>query len=411
MLTALPHAIRLILAIFLPANDPGSGELSNSATQSLRFQLRHEHAVAEGSLSVFSDVPLSFQAQYFEVPAKNIKTHRPPSAAAYADARLQSMRHARSPVMAWDVEEVSGPDVSKRKTILELATMTHDSYYADPEAGGKAWYPLHGWNASIPFGWEPDKDGFRGHIFASDDNSTVVISIKGTSAPWIAGGEGPTKKRDKMNDNLLFSCCCARVGPTWSTVCPCYAGGDKCDQGCLEESLTGDSLYYQIATNLYNDVAYMYPEANIWLTGHSLGGGLASLIGITFGAPVVAFEVPGDKLAASRLHLPSPPSIHHVTHVYHTGDPMAMGTCNGVFSVCSLGGFALETRCHLGQRILYDTVTQRGWSVDSRHHSVQYLIDNLFNEDWNPETGEEVPKVDEETDCVECYNWEFGDFK
>jgi putative lipase involved disintegration of autophagic bodies len=139
---------------------------------------------------------------------------------------------------------------------------------------------------SVPFGWEPDADGFRGHVFVSEDNSTVVISVKGTSAPWIAGGEGPTKKRDKLNDNLLFSCCCARVGPTWSTVCNCYSGGDKCDQNCLENALLGDSLYYQIGLvcrviilnlqrtrflrvyqNLYNDVAYMYPDANIWLTG------------------------------------------------------------------------------------------------------------------------------------------------
>jgi len=58
--------------------------------------------------------------------------------------------------------------------------------------------------------------------------------------------------------------------------------------------------------NLYNNLTYMYPEANIWLIGHSLGGGLSSLLGATFGAPVVAFESPGEKMAAGRLHLPSP---------------------------------------------------------------------------------------------------------
>ncbi|KAJ7347021.1 Alpha/Beta hydrolase protein [Mycena albidolilacea] len=408
MFIALPNALRLVLAAFLctDSKDPGS---DNTTGPALRFQLRHEHAVANGSRSVFADVPRAFLAEYHEVPTRNIKTHRPPSAVAFSDARLLSMRHAQSPVLAWNSVEVPGPDITKRNTLFELATMTHDSYYGDP--GHKNWYPLRGWNASVPFGWEPDADGFRGHVFVSEDNSTVVISVKGTSVPWIAGGEGPTKKRDKLNDNLLFSCCCARVGPTWSTVCNCYSGGDKCDQNCLENALLGDSLYYQIGLNLYNDVAYMYPDANIWLTGHSLGGALASLLGATFGAPVVAFEVPGDKMAASRLHLPSPPSTHHITHVYHTGDPMAMGTCTGVTSPCYLGGFALETRCHLGQRILYDTVTKRGWSVDSRSHSIQFLIDNLFHEDWDVEAGMEVPPVDEETDCIECYNWQFGNFK
>ncbi|KAF7358934.1 putative lipase ATG15 [Mycena sanguinolenta] len=406
MLTALPNALRLLLAALLWTKDPDSHLDLSPAYAPLRFQLRHEHAAAQGSRSLFADVPPSLLGQYHEIPIENIKTHRIPSA-AYSHARFLSMRDAQTPILAWDSVEILGPDVSKRRTLLELATMTHNSYYAEPSH--KNWYPINGWNTSVPFGWEPDADGLRGHIFASEDNSTVVISIKGTSAPWIAGGEGPTKARDKLNDNLLFSCCCARLGITWSTVCGCYSGGDKCDQNCLEDSLTGDSLYYEIATNLYNDVVYMYPNANIWLTGHSLGGAIASLVGVTFGAPVVAFEVPGEKLAASAFA--SAPSTQHITHVYHTADPMAMGTCNGITSLCYVAGFAVETRCHLGQRILYDTVTHRGWSVESRHHSMKFLLDNLFNEDWDAEAGVEVPAVDVEEDCVECYNWEFGDFK
>jgi putative lipase involved disintegration of autophagic bodies len=137
---------------------------------------------------------------------------------------------------------------------------------------------------SLPFGWEPEADGFRGHVFVSQDESTVIISVKGTSASWIAGGGGPTVGRDKRNDNLLFSCCCGRVGPTWSTVCDCYSSGRRCDQTCVEQALTEDSLYYTIGMvranlvdcitlsyavpqNLYNNVTYMYPNANIWVIG------------------------------------------------------------------------------------------------------------------------------------------------
>lgn len=137
----------------------------------------------------------------------------------------------------------------------------------------------------------------------------------------------------------------------------------------------------------------MYPNANIWLTGHSLGGSLASLIGVTFGAPVVAFEAPAEKLAAIRLHLPSPPSTQHVTHFYHTGDPIPMGACTGVSSSCALGGFAMETRCHLGQVIRLDTVSQLGWSVDVRNHGIKFVIDHLLgdNSEWPDESegGEE----------------------
>jgi hypothetical protein len=54
----------------------------------------------------------------------------------------------------------------------------------------------------------------------------------------------------------------------------------------------------------------MYPDSNIWIIGHSLGGALASLLGVTFGAPVVAFESPGEKIASKRLHLPSPVGVN-----------------------------------------------------------------------------------------------------
>lgn len=82
------------------------------------------------------------------------------------------------------------------------------------------------------------------------------------------------------------------------------------------------SQFWVFSTNLYNNVTTLYPHANIWLTGHSLGGAIASLLGTTFGAPTVAFESPGDRMAAARLHLPLPPPLEEgelgaLTHVYH----------------------------------------------------------------------------------------------
>ncbi|KZT29861.1 alpha beta-hydrolase [Neolentinus lepideus HHB14362 ss-1] len=287
--------------------------------------------------------------------------------------------------------------------------MTNNAYV---EPDDKAWYDLGAnWTNAYPVGWEPDADGFRGHVFASPDNSTIVLSIKGTSAGFFGGG-GTTVKKDKLNDNLLFSCCCARVDWTWTPVCGCYRSGNKCDRDCLEQSLINDTLFYPIGTNLYNNLTYMYPESNIWIIGHSLGGALASLLGVTFGVPVVTFETPGEKMAAGRLHLPSPPSTHHVTHVYHTADPIPMGTCNGILSSCALAGYAMESRCHLGLSIVYDTVSNLSWAVDIRTHGIVNVIENLLSYPWAPseEIGKEVPEPAPEDDCVECYDWEFGDF-
>ena len=169
-----------------------------------------------------------------------------------------------------------------------------------------------------------------------------------------------------------------------------------------------------------------------------MGGSLASLLGATFGVPVVAFEAPGEKLAASRLHLPLPvrifayalflliahfvqPSLSHITHVYHTGDPIPQGACTGVSSVCSIGGFALETKCHLGKVIRYDTVTRLGWSVDSRSHGIDAVIDRVIggDYDWSNDTAKddepkqkrEVPEPIEETDCIVSMTCHFSNWQ
>jgi len=179
---------------------------------------------------------------------------RPSSFTAFSRARTRSIVFGQNERLQWDEEEIVGPDVESRETLLELAKMTNNAYI---EPDDSQWYDLGGvWNNSYPFGWEPDADGFRGHVFATPDNKTVVLSIKGTSAA-VFGGGGPTGKKDKVNDNLLFSCCCARIDWTWTTVCGCYRGGWKCDQSCVEAALMEESLFYPIGTDLYNNLTYV----------------------------------------------------------------------------------------------------------------------------------------------------------
>lgn len=394
---------------------PSSAPESQPQTTPLHFELRQLHAVTSDGHVIFSDV---FDSRFFShnegsytisrtVP---LTVYKPPSFDALINARRSSWDYpSQSAALDWNEDTVVGPDVESRETLLLLAKMTNNAYLTPKDAG---WYDLGGnWSVSHPFGWQPPyEDGFRGHIFATPDNSTVVVSIKGTSAGLIGGG--PTKQKDKLNDNLLFSCCCARVGWSWTTVCDCYRGSSKCDEDCVEEALTDESLFYPIGTNLFNNLTYIYPNSNIWLIGHSLGGALASLIGITFGVPVVTFESPGEKMAARRLHLPSPPSLQHVTHVFHTADPIAMGTCNGILSSCSLGGYAMESMCHTGRTIVYDTVSNLSWSVDIRNHGIVTVIEKVLGEPWLPslDIGREVPEAVPQDNCIECYAWEFGKF-
>ncbi|KAF8071762.1 alpha/beta-hydrolase [Lyophyllum atratum] len=415
----LPSSLTSILVPLLNLFTSSRLDGPSPTPERLQFELRHLHAVSGAAHVVFSDVPpqtsytlsngQSHLDNSYSIRTRRISSFRPPSFDAFNHARTRSMRYGQSEQLQWDEEEIIAPDVESRETLLELAKMTNNAYVTP---GDPYWYDLGGgWNNTYPFGWEPDADGFRGQVFATPDNKTVVLSIKGTSAGMFGGG-GPTVRKDKFNDNLLFSCCCAHIDWTWKTVCGCYRGGWKCDQDCLEHALIDDSLFYPIGTNLYNNLTYMYPDSTMWVIGHSLGGALASLLGVTFGVPAVAFEAPGERMASRRLHLPSPPSTHHVTHIYHSADPIAMGTCNGVLSSCAIAGYAMEARCHLGKTIFYDTVSNLSWSVDIRTHGIINVIEKLLSEPWKPsvEIGREVPEPKPEDDCVECYSWEFGNF-
>ncbi|KAF9445762.1 alpha/beta-hydrolase [Macrolepiota fuliginosa MF-IS2] len=414
MYLGLPSTLYALLTTLLWPPQPQNSPIT--------FHLRHIHATTQSNQVLFTDVQspqaihaLGHDSYNLRIPSTKQLTIPHTSATSFQSARRRSRVYGESIALDWSEDQVEGPDVGDKEVLMTLAKMTANAYF---EVGDKDWYDLPGrWNQSFPFGWNPEDDGFRGHIFASEDNSIVIVSVKGTSAPWIAGGGGPTMKKDKLNDNLLFSCCCARVGPTWSPVCDCHVNGYRCEQTCVENALQEESLFYPIGINLYNNVTYMYPDANIWVIGHSLGGSLASLIGLTFGAPVVAFEAPGEAMAAKRLHLPSPPSLQHITHVYHTADPIAMGTCNGVSSWCAIGGYAMESRCHLGEVIRYDTVDVLKWGVAIQTHPIKVVLEQILSLDWQgdgkavPEAKKAVEVEGEDGLCVDCFSWEFGNFK
>lgn len=320
----------------------------------------------------------------------------------------QSRRMGMMTIMdasAWTMDAVLSPDITDKETVLTMAYIAADAYVkdeseADWEDVGKPY------NKTLDFGWQ--SDGLRGHIFADEKNTTVVIGLKGTTAA-VFDGDGTTTN-DKTNDNLYFSCCCAQQGQwTWHQVCDCASGTYQCNNTCVTEFLWEENRYYTAVKELYSNVTDIYPHAQIWLTGHSLGGGMTSLLGLTYGLPAVTFEAVPEALAASRLGLPMPPSLQSKTpqmreytgtyHFGHTADPVYIGSCNGATASCSFAGYALETQCHTGYECVYDVVADKGWRVGIGTHKIRNVISDVLLK------YDEVPKCEKTPECRDCAQW------
>jgi lipase ATG15 len=316
--------------------------------------------------------------------------------------RNQGPQTPMSPL--WQPEEVLGPNITDKWTVLNFANMSEDAY--KPGRDDPEWVDVGDhWNSSIPFGWEDS--GIRGHVFSDPSNSTIVIAIKGTTVAMFEGNG--TSTRDKENDNLFGSCCCGQGGSyLWRQVCQCQTGTYTCDQACIAQELVKPNRYYEATLELYEEVMKLYPRANVITTGHSLGGVLASFIGLKHGVPAVTFEAYPQALAAARLGLQvagqdSP--LRRNTggfHFGHSADPVFMGTCNSGSSFCSIAGYAFETTCHTGKRCVYDVVKDWGWRQSTNTHRLLYAIANVYEK-----YDEAAPCEDEEVTCVDCYLWKW----
>ena len=348
-----------------------------------------------------------FHAKSSQTSIQRLSDRRPEVISALVSEARLSGKAATPSASSWALDDVEGPDIKDKETVVSLALMAANAYVE--ERGTGEWEDAKGpFNYSDGFGWEGDS--LRGYVFINEDNSTIVVAIKGTTPAVFDGAE--TTSNDKINDNLFFSCCCGQGGHyLWRQVCDCQSSAFTCNNTCLVKALREENRYYKAGLELFGNITELYPNTNKWLTGHSLGGAVCSFLGLSFGLPVTTFETPGQALAAARLGLPSPPDAHpsapqsrHYTgdyHFGHTADPIFMGTCNAVTSACTLGGYAMETQCHTGHTCIYDTVGDFGWRVGAGWHSIRTVIRDVFKK------YDKVAKCEPDLECVDCFNWKY----
>jgi lipase ATG15 len=307
----------------------------------------------------------------------------------------------------WTFDNVDGPDVTNVDTIHTFAQMAANAYVDVPDTGD--WKDVHGgFNRTDDHGFGWDSDGLRGYLYADEDNSTIVIGVKGTTlAVWDGDG---TTTNDKENDNLFFSCCCGQQGSSfYRQVCDCATGTYTCNLTCLKKSLKKENRYYAAGRHLYNNVTALYPDAQVWLAGHSLGGAVSAMMGLTYGVPALTFQAVPDALPANRLGLPVPPGVDPdrpgqreytgAFHFGHNADPIFMGTCNGATASCSYAGYALESACHTGRECVWDIVNTNGTRVSIITHKILYVIENVIKK-WT-----KAPECVFTPECYDCPLW------
>jgi len=115
--------------------------------------------------------------------------------------RAQALRDAplspldfQSPAAQWISEDIQVPNITNMHVVTTLAKVSSNAYIRIPDT--EDWYDLgKKWNESHDFGWE--EYGLRGHVFANEDNSTIIVAMKGTSPPFVGGSD--TSTNDKIN--------------------------------------------------------------------------------------------------------------------------------------------------------------------------------------------------------------------
>lgn len=280
-----------------------------------------------------------------------------------------------------------------------------------------------------------DEDSLRVYMYSNIDNSSYVIAIKGTST--ILSMTTPQKYQiqeqdidksssvynDRFNDNLFFSCCFYLESNMYNTTSclnesylsfnyqsvkynPNYKKTKyKCNKKCFKDSLSYENNYINVANKIMKNIIEKIGNIHnkkLVITGHSLGGGIATMLGVMYNKPVVTFQTPGERNYIELIDLVNK-SVNYtnIYHVGHNADPIYTGKCNGFTSICNIGGYKIDTKCHIGNTYEYDAIGKLGISESIFTHKISYVIDNIITQ-----FNDTLPDLKTE-ECNDCKNWSY----
>ena len=203
---------------------------------------------------------------------------------------------------------------------------------------------------------------------------------------------------DKVNDNLYFSCCFYKHIESCKECM--YKDENTCCKACYKSSAKYSYNYMNIADNIVSKIKEYVDFENslVIFTGHSLGGTLASMMGLTYNKTAVAFESPGDKHYIDLVGLGD---IHSdkIYHFGHDADPLFIGNCG---MTCSSLGYYVNTKCHVGNTCSFRSKEKLGYGESILKHRIDYIINNII-----PHWETDFPECVKVEDCVDCEDWTY----
>lgn len=262
------------------------------------------------------------------------------------------------------------PDIHNKNVLNLFAIMSYDAYmvYDDPD-----WVPLGDWespNGTYSFGW--NSAYLRGYLFHEDQYNEAVLAFKGTDIM------GATADGDLYEDWLMFSCCGECRNADYD--CGCIVN-NVCYENCFYECATGYTSYFDMARYIFDLSQRVYPQADFYFTGHSLGGAIAALMAINTSYPAVTFESPPARRYAAFISLDVSANATLASPVFGFGaynDPIFMG--QGACSPCNLADSPIKTSCHLGYNCVWPVPRDAfyGWSLQTHSaHSASTVLTNI----------------------------------
>jgi lipase ATG15 len=299
--------------------------------------------------------------------------------------------------------------------VHQLSIITYDSYF---EKNSSKWMNTD-YNTTLDI--TEDHDSVNAFIFSNSDNNKHIISFKGTSIYWKNDmnmcniNEMSSVYNDKFNDNLYFSCCYYLQSNLFKKEdCECLTNNEKCldipNDGnkycykkCYKNSTSYENNYLNVGKKMMEKIQTIidFNKTDVIFTGHSLGGVIATMMGILYDKYVITFESPGEKHYIDLIGLDYSKTENKIYHFGHNADTIFTGKCNGVFSLCYIGGYIMNTKCHIGNVCEYDVINRLNIKESIYTHVIKYVIENII-EKWN----NTLPACKKQ-DCIDCEDWKY----